>query len=527
MLKLLLLTIVSLPLIAADVAYGYYPSWYGDRSIDDSIGIKAGNEAVHRSYRRRPLYYRLQVDPGAYQVRVFYPTVDGKDEPTIAWSVPGSDKQLQLATSAPDTRRNKAPFATVACSEQQATVDGDTLRIDFSRIAYRSKWQISGIEVIGSGAFVCRINCGGEQVTDADGNVWQADQAWPLPQARVQVAGDLATGEWVDIATPVLQQLYDLGLEPTPKYDGTYTRRFNGVICDRSGRTYFNFAGLGLWLYEGPGGVLYRVDDGAYASVMKGEQTNPYGPGFCLFSSHGFLNQEVYQCFSPDGVSFVPFEGNRDRGSVDWTQSPPQVIYADFRHSSRTTLSTDGGASFHDVSDEGKKLNVGMVAALGEGVLIRSLTKPRAEHPDEGIYRSTDLGQTWSKVRDGDIDGAQCTPVAVYRERVYLSTPEGVLKSSDRGETWTLVDGSPVFVVNPLIGADDSHLLAFNEEGGFASSDRGETWNKVLPPPPSKVDPLDKKQKWLQSHGYYDFAWDVAQDVIWAYAPDAVYRYQR
>jgi hypothetical protein len=65
-------------------------------------------------------------------------------------------------------------------------------------------------------------------------------------------------------------------------------------------------------------------------------------------------------------------------------------------------------------------------------------------------------------------------------------------------------------------------MLAFSREGGYETFDQGETWQKIMPAPP-----VAEKQKWLQSHSYYNFAWDHKNDVIYAYAPDAVYRFDR
>jgi photosystem II stability/assembly factor-like uncharacterized protein len=266
---------------------------------------------------------------------------------------------------------------------------------------------------------------------------------------------------------------------------------------------------------------MRRIDRGAYTSVAKGWDVNPYGPGFVLFSSHGFNPQKTYQALSWDGgKTFVQWEGNRNFGAVDWTQTPPRTFVTDARHASTCWVTTDGAKTFRKVSDD-KKPRCVRLGALGEGVLIRCLSHREKDTPGIGIYRSADLGKTWQKVSDLDVGGnAGCSPIVAYKGRAYVATPDGLVKSTDRGKTWTLVEGSPALAYAVLPGQTDRHLLGFAEDGGYESTDAGETWKKIMPPPPPA-------EKWMQSHSYYDFAWDVDNDVVYASAPDAAWRFVR
>ena len=66
--------------------------------------------------------------------------------------------------------------------------------------------------------------------------------------------------------------------------------------------------------------------------------------------------------------------------------------------------------------------------------------------------------------------------------------------------------------------AEDYEVCASN----FEPVDQGETCKQVAPAPP-----VPEKQQWIQSHDYYDFAWDHVNDIFYVSAPDTAYRYDR
>jgi hypothetical protein len=292
------------------------------------------------------------------------------------------------------------------------------------------------------------------------------------------------------------------------------------MFYDRSGRIYMNFSGVGLWTYGGPGGTLERADGGVYTSVAKGESMNPYGPGFVLFCSHGFNPTKTYQGLCWDGKTIETWPLDADYGAVDWS-SPGRIkpILSKPRHNTILIYSEDAGKNSKEVVKNPRIVNLG---ALGEGVLVYCLGGSTADASD-GIYRSADKGATWEKVSDVNVWGAEnCSTIFAYKERAYLHSPAGLLKSADRGKTWRLIPDSPAFTFSVQAGADDTHLLGLSREGVYESKDQGETWAKTAPSPP-----LAEKQKWIQSHNYYDFAWDHANNVVYVSAPDAAYRFVR
>jgi photosystem II stability/assembly factor-like uncharacterized protein len=121
-----------------------------------------------------------------------------------------------------------------------------------------------------------------------------------------------------------------------------------------------------------------------------------------------------------------------------------------------------------------------------------------------GVWKTTDFGRTWKPIFDdqptgsiGAIAIAPSDPNIIYvgsgegLQRPDLSTGDGIYKSTDAGETWThlgLRDGQqiPQIIVDPenpdrLFVAVLGHPYGPNEERGiFRSSDGGQSFDKVL-----------------------------------------------
>ena len=123
---------------------------------------------------------------------------------------------------------------------------------------------------------------------------------------------------------------------------------------------------------------------------------------------------------------------------------------------------------------------------------------------DGGVWRSRNYGRTWTPIFDdqptqsiGAIAVAPSDPLVLYvasgegLQRPDLSVGDGIYRSSDGGETWThlgLRDGQqiPGLAVDPrdpdrVFAAVLGHPYGPNEERGlFRSTDGGATWEKVL-----------------------------------------------
>ncbi|HKW45230.1 MAG TPA: hypothetical protein VJN22_06185, partial [Candidatus Eremiobacteraceae bacterium] len=123
---------------------------------------------------------------------------------------------------------------------------------------------------------------------------------------------------------------------------------------------------------------------------------------------------------------------------------------------------------------------------------------------DGGVWKTTDYGQTWQPIFDGQPTGsigaiaiAPSDPNIIYvgsgegLRRPDLSTGDGIYKSVDAGKTWVhlgLRDGQQIgsLLVDPtnpnrVFAAVLGHPYGPNAERGvFRSLDGGATWQKVL-----------------------------------------------
>ncbi len=504
---------------AGQDSYGCYMPLLGTVKPPDKIKIEgAENTPIHRVQAKRPPYYLAEVPDGRYRIIVHYLTAGDKDNGFFKVQINGKI----MTDKIPCFEAGKAKLKTLeaASVECDAQADGGKLKIRFPR-THDQQYAISAIEALGD-TFKLRINCGGKEFKDSSGKLWKADRELPFPDVTIKLDPCDKKGEWVDIGSEMLEKLNAEGADPVVKWNGTYTRNVNGIFTDRSGNTYVNFSGIGLWRYGGPGGTLERADAGIYTSVFKSESTNPYGPGFVLFCSHGFNDKKAYQALAWDGKTIETWPLDGDVGTVDWSDPDREkLLFFMPRHNNILVTSKDSGKTRTEVVKKDKIVNVG---ALGDGVLVYAVSA-RKGSPEDGIYRSPDMGKTWEKVSNAKSAPVNCSPIFAFKERAYFNSTEGLLKSADRGKTWRLVPDSPVFTYAVQPAENDTHLLGFNEEGGFESKDQGVTWKKIMPAPPTVFtgDVERKRQKWLQSHNYYSFEWDCKKNIVYAFAPDAVF----
>ncbi len=122
-----------------------------------------------------------------------------------------------------------------------------------------------------------------------------------------------------------------------------------------------------------------------------------------------------------------------------------------------------------------------------------------------GLWKTTDGGDTWAPVTDGQIGSASVGAVAVSETNpdiVFIGTGEtcirgnimpgdGVYRSTDGGKTWARVgfsevDGIAKIRIHPtnpqivFVAAFGKYSMPSAERGVFKSTDGGQTWRKVL-----------------------------------------------
>ena len=122
-----------------------------------------------------------------------------------------------------------------------------------------------------------------------------------------------------------------------------------------------------------------------------------------------------------------------------------------------------------------------------------------------GLWKTTDGGETWAPVTDGQVKSASVGAVAVSESNPYLvfigmgetcirgniMAGDGVYKSTDAGKTWTHVGFEKseniskirIHPTNPdiiFVAAFGKHSAPNPERGVFKSTDGGKSWRRVL-----------------------------------------------
>jgi hypothetical protein len=103
----------------------------------------------------------------------------------------------------------------------------------------------------------------------------------------------------------------------------------------------------------------------------------------------------------------------------------------------------------------------------------------------EGVYTSSDKGQTWSPppANNGMPEGTTVWSLTSFASFVWAATSEGIYRSSDGGSTWTLSsDGIPFDVTLGVFQDTQNPLIYYAEtasSGLYRSIDGGATWQSA------------------------------------------------
>ena len=155
--------------------------------------------------------------------------------------------------------------------------------------------------------------------------------------------------------------------------------------------------------------------------------------------------------------------------------------------------STDNGDTWTDISDISLGMQFWRIYALGTNSLGDILLGAGGAL---GIYKSTDDGNTWTKVVHGlslndasRVEGLALSSTGEVYASVYNS---GVYMSNDNGDNWTSIgDGLPDFEnLYDIICSDNSNLfVAIDGQGIYRTSNNGTSWQQVN----NGISPLNTK----------------------------------
>ena len=168
------------------------------------------------------------------------------------------------------------------------------------------------------------------------------------------------------------------------------------------------------------------------------------------------------------------------------------------------------------VSNAGRPIKVAIIGNKTDlGAIPQLWAKPQTyarwvpfmyRQKGRGIQRSTDAGQTWTKISDREPIGRL---VNVRQGTAYWLANEGLLVSTDKGATWNL-QGQPVEAsIGPFFDPkNDKRMVVAGAKGIFQTSDGGESW-KLVSRLPAGFENLPK------AGWFTNVAWDPVHDAFY------------
>ncbi len=278
---------------------------------------------------------------------------------------------------------------------------------------------------------------------------------------------------------------------------------------------YMGSTGGGVWKTTDAGANWSNVTDGQIAVGSMGaievSESDPnivyIGTGSTRIRSNVSVGRGVYK--SVDAGKTWTFAGLRETGQIDSVRihpTDPNTVYVAalgnaFAPSKERGVfkTTDGGKTWRNVlfvADSVGAVNLTLQPGSPDVMFVsmwHGQRKPwtiESGSRDGGIYKSTNGGESWTKLGGGlpnEIFGRSNTVIsAAAPNRVYAlieaKPGSGLYRSDDLGATWTAVNQSGFLYTRPFyyttLGIDPTNadIVYVGNEGWFKSSDGGKTF---------------------------------------------------
>jgi photosystem II stability/assembly factor-like uncharacterized protein len=287
---------------------------------------------------------------------------------------------------------------------------------------------------------------------------------------------------------------------------------------------YMGATGGGVWKTETCGNIWRPVSDGQIATGSIGSidvsESNPnivyVGTGSAPIRSNVIIGRGVYR--STDAGKTWQFLGLKESGQIGEIRvhpTNPDIVWlaalgSPFGPNAERGIfkTIDGGKTwkktlFVDNEHGGRTVTVDKT---NPNVLYASVYRGFRKGWDiisggpadkGGIYKSTDGGETWTKLSTGlpnkligriDIDIARSNPKVVYAHVEAPREEGGLYRSDDAGGTWRLINNNQRLRARPFyfghvdVSPKDENEVWVNELSLHKSTDGGKTFTQVDTP---------------------------------------------
>ncbi|MEZ5419373.1 MAG: hypothetical protein R2708_18820 [Vicinamibacterales bacterium] len=287
---------------------------------------------------------------------------------------------------------------------------------------------------------------------------------------------------------------------------------------------YAGSTGGGVWKTEDAGITWAPVGDGQITTgsigsidVAPSSPNHVYvGTGSAAIRSNVIIGRGVFK--STDAGQSFQFAGLREAGQIGGIRvhpTNPDIVWAaalgsPFGPTADRGIfkTTDGGATWKKtlfVDDEhgGRDVEVDwqnpsvVYAAIYRGFRKGWDIISGGPADKGGIYKSTDGGETWTKLSAGlpatligkiDLDIARSNPNVLYAMVEAPGAEGGLYRSNDAGASWSLVNNSQRLRARPFyfhyvnVNPKNENEVWVNELGLHKSTDGGKTFTSVATP---------------------------------------------
>jgi photosystem II stability/assembly factor-like uncharacterized protein len=312
---------------------------------------------------------------------------------------------------------------------------------------------------------------------------------WVLAQQR--------EAPWDNVSDPIVQKLASDG----KKTD--WPGETAGVAVDpASGDVYMIVPGQGVWKSTDGAKTFERCDGGKVGGRCETAYSLNFDPA-----------GKRLACFMLDGKcawsgdsgktwnALADVGRNWDFAAVDWSTDEVKHIFAALHESGgQVMLSSDGGKTWAKLFKDPEFDKSGGLGIFDDKTLVYT-------QKGKGIQRSTDRGQTWTKVADFEPIGRL---MRLHKGTAQWLAKDGLLVSKDNGATWMLQGkGVEQASIGPFIDpANEKNMVVAGLKGVAKSTDGGQTWTTVIAEFPKGYD--------IPKPGWYNnVAWDPIHDVIY------------
>jgi len=289
---------------------------------------------------------------------------------------------------------------------------------------------------------------------------------------------------------------------------------------------YAGYTGGGVWRTDDAGTSWRPISDGYFETGSIGAiRVSPsnssiiyVGTGSDGIRSNVIDGRGVYR--SDDAGETWEHRGLRNVGQIGAVEvhpDNPDILYVAAMGKAFAPTrdrgvykSTDGGRSWDRIlftSDSVGAVDLELNPVDPEEIYVamyRGERKPwtiisgmEAAAEEDGIWKSTDGGSTWTYLKNGlprtligkiDLAVTPADPDRVYAVVETLEEEEGLYRSNDRGETWDLVStqsglmNRPFYYTNVDADPTDADVVYVNNEGFYKSTDGGYNFSQMPTP---------------------------------------------